>query len=349
MKRYALYARDAIRLRRSEAPAARVEHLLVKGIEGLCNRLWYLLYAAAYADRFGWQLSVDWTDGMYAPAGVNAFERLFDAASVQPLPTTAEEHVQRWGKVFPQCWQDATHVSPQQLALDIGRRTGKTLDQKHLIRPLREVLLQPDPTIQTVVGTGYWPNWRDLQVAGIGFDPRKLASRLNPSRVCRQAIDRAVPAGLDCIGVHVRRTDAPDQLPIQQYWRLVPDDDRPVFLCTDDVSVEKSFRSRFGDRILPVDRTYLSPGLALHLHAGENQIESMAIEAVRDLYALSRCGTIIHGRNSSFSRFAVQALASPQTQTCLADHRVDKLKRSCARRVQTLRRVLLPNPRRVAA
>ena len=78
MIRYLSYARDAIELRRRDFTEHPTRRLLVKGTAGLCNRLWYRLYAASFAQRYRWDLCVDWTDGLYAPRGINAFDRLFN-------------------------------------------------------------------------------------------------------------------------------------------------------------------------------------------------------------------------------------------------------------------------------
>jgi len=43
------------------------------------------LNAVAYAARFKRPLHVDWTDGMYAAAGINAFPKVFSTYGIEVL------------------------------------------------------------------------------------------------------------------------------------------------------------------------------------------------------------------------------------------------------------------------
>jgi len=52
---------------------------------GLANRVYGLLNALAYAARFHRPLHVDWTDGMYAEKGMNAFPGIFSLRGVESL------------------------------------------------------------------------------------------------------------------------------------------------------------------------------------------------------------------------------------------------------------------------
>ncbi len=57
------------------------KYLIVKGCAGLGNRLITLSKAIQYAQKTQRQLYVDWTDGMFADPGTNAFYRYFQLSS----------------------------------------------------------------------------------------------------------------------------------------------------------------------------------------------------------------------------------------------------------------------------
>ena len=66
-------------------PQAPPGPIIVKSVWGLANRLYGLLNAAAYAARYRRPLHVDWTDGMYAEAGTNAFPTVFSLRGIESL------------------------------------------------------------------------------------------------------------------------------------------------------------------------------------------------------------------------------------------------------------------------
>lgn len=61
---------------------AGVKSLVVKGIEGLGNRLMCVANAIEYCQKTNRTLYVDWTDGMYADRGINAFHLFFDIKGI---------------------------------------------------------------------------------------------------------------------------------------------------------------------------------------------------------------------------------------------------------------------------
>lgn len=56
--------------------------LVVKGIEGLGNRLMCVANAIEYCQKTNRTLYIDWTDGMYAGIGINAFSLFFDIRGI---------------------------------------------------------------------------------------------------------------------------------------------------------------------------------------------------------------------------------------------------------------------------
>lgn len=64
--------------------------VIVKGIAGLGNRLRVVTAAMEYAKRTNRAIYVDWNDGMFAPEGVNAFNRYFEIVDF-PCHTSYED------------------------------------------------------------------------------------------------------------------------------------------------------------------------------------------------------------------------------------------------------------------
>jgi hypothetical protein len=301
-------------------PASR--HLVVKGQAGLCNRLWYLLGAMSFADRWGLTLSIDWRDGLYAPLNVNAFDELFRLN--RPLMDPDEAYQ---GSIYPEYWRENPRSSFEVLHRALKQASGRSLGQKELMYPLWSLLLDK-PAATTLLCTGYRFSSRELFLARACSNARMLASKLELSKTCEDFIDSELPRLQGCIGVHVRRTDSRRQVELEQYFRIIPNDDRPIFLCTDSVEVDDSFRERYGSRMVPIRRTYPQSGTRLHSAAHDVSLRSrMSLEAIRDLYGLSRCGMIVHGVNSSYSRYAIQVLADPSREVRTARPLADRWRR----------------------
>lgn len=66
----------------AEGRGVTVGFLVVKGIEGLGNRLMCVANAIEYCQKTNRTLYIDWTDGMYADKGINAFHLFFDIKGI---------------------------------------------------------------------------------------------------------------------------------------------------------------------------------------------------------------------------------------------------------------------------
>lgn len=312
------WARVRIGLSKEVGPHPATRRLVIKSIFGMANRLRYLLTAKAFADRWGLQLCPDWREGWYGPPGENSFFELFELDGAAEPPA-------EWGAVYPPSWEGRTELTAYQWMEEVKREQGERAMQRDLMYPFYRVLVER-PAAETLINSGWLVVPQDLPVAGMNYNPRRVNEALRPSARCREAIAAELPPLAGCVGVHVRRTDSPNQLPLEAYFQLVGDDNRPIFLCTDSADVEREFRTKYGDRLLSIHRHYHADGGALH-HGGFDSADGdesapdrrrLAVEAVRDLYGLGGCGRIVHGGNSSYSQFAVDVLAAPDADVRLA-------------------------------
>ncbi|MFH5803508.1 hypothetical protein [Alienimonas sp. DA493] len=306
---------DRARVLAGGRPHPLTKRLVVKGMAGLGNRLWYLLTAKAFADRWGLQLCPDWREGWYGPVGENAFFDLFELDGAGEPPAD-------FGPVYPSFWEGRTDRTIYECIAAVQQDRGAPVSPDDMMWPLYRVLLER-PAAESLFNVGWGELPDDMRVARVPYDRRAVGAALRPSARCRRVIADELPPLADCTGVHVRRTDAPGQLPLENYFRHVGEDDRPIFVCTDDHEVEAAFRERYGARVHDVPRYYHEDGAALHYGALIREEPDgaapppdrgrLAAEAVRDLFGLGGCGRIVHAGNSSFSRFAVQVIADERT------------------------------------
>ena len=300
-------------------PSPVTRRFVVKGTAGLCNRLWYLLAAKSFCERWGLDLHVEWTEGAYADRGVDAFGTLFELPGVGPPPAA-----DAFGAVFPTLWEGCETQCFYDRRAAREAETGRAVSQDDLMFPFHQVLLGR-PAAATLIGAGWSFDAADLRACRASTDARRLAEGLRPVGAAAALVAADLPPAAElnrCVGVHVRRTDAPDQLPLDAYFAAadaVAGGAAGVFLCTDDGGVEEDFREHYGSRLIAVPRFYHADGTNLHHRdAAVPDRGRLAAEAVRDLWGLGGCGTIVHGGNSSFSRFAVAVLADPGATVRLA-------------------------------
>lgn len=79
--------------------------LVVKGIEGLGNRLMCVANAIEYCQKTNRALYVDWSDGMFADKGINAFHTFFDVKGItyeeNALNVTGETYYPEYAGYLP--------------------------------------------------------------------------------------------------------------------------------------------------------------------------------------------------------------------------------------------------------
>jgi hypothetical protein len=121
------------------------------------------------------------------------------------------------------------------------------------------------------------------------------------------------------IGMHVRHTDRKNRY---DHYPILVDEVRrqnpraTLFLATDSTAVEAAFRGRY-DRVVVTDKWHPPAGMPLHRTRGCPDKVQIGIEALVDLWLLSRCEYLIYNSTSSFGLFA--ALLSSSSPENLID------------------------------
>lgn len=292
-------------LRVALKPHAPPGVIVVKSVWGLANRTYGLLNAVAYAARFRRPLHVDWTDGMYAEAGTNAFPEIFSLRGVEtladmpcftnPFPTICRGRLDeecrgiwgdRGGSIFD--WFpdfERWHLLPA------GMHDGYV----HLARPSYS---------------------RPFAIAArLPVRARTVFSRhLTFSETMQaQLAARAIPTDPTWIGVHYRCTDLKTAWPLERIADLVKRSGlRNVYWATDLAESAEEIR-----RLLPgvrVETTWAAAGQSeagrgTHVSLKPGQHAHHVLSACADLHSLAGCGVIVRTRQSTFGRLAAEVLA----------------------------------------
>jgi len=288
---------------RPEAPPGPI---VVKSSWGLANRVYGLLNAVAYAARYSRPLHVDWSDGMYAEVGKNAFPGLFSLRGVEVLESMPDLR-----SPFP----------------DICR--GRLAeDCRKIWTPRKESIFDGFPDFERwhLAPRGVYDGYVYCSRASYGR-PFALVARL-PLRartvyaqhvtfsqsMQRQLAQHAVRTDRSWIGVHYRCTDAKTFSSLEHIAALVQRSGRRnVYWATDrSDSCDAIRRLLPGHRVettMPVDGL-AGDGRAIHLSLAAGQHERHLVSACADLQSLSGCGMIMRTRASTFGRLAAEVLAS---------------------------------------
>ncbi len=287
--------------------------LLIKGKAGLGNRLLSTLCGIAFGRMAGRRIVVDWRDDAYAAPGVNAFHRLFQSPVVEESwpfdPTVAS--------VAPAIWRS-------HLDWTVSRMIG-TFDPHRFKDPTvyrtyccdLSTLRQAEDVL---VYWSYLPKFRRIRRHFAG--ELAAAKRLPDHALIRSLMDRYVAlqphiaAEIDAfaaarfcgpmIGVHVRQSDR--STPLARLRKdvatlLARAPSATIFLATDNLAIQRQFEQSYPN-VVVTDKWLPAPGEAVHYNRADADPERSAIEALKDIYLLSRCDYLIYPRGSTFSYLA---------------------------------------------
>lgn len=278
-------------------------YLIIKAKGGLGNRMLSALTGLIYADLCGRVPVIDWRDGTYAAAGVNAYPLLFKS----PLALDPALFDDR-SDVAPAPWIGRMAEHPVKIVA--GEHSGPLVYRKSCIN-----ISKLDHDAPVAVFWSYVPKIPRLR-AHMARDPRfkgrpvseiiteYLTRYFSPNDRVQAAVDKVFD-GLErpVIGAHLRYTDmaGPLDLVKSRLGKLrakMPD--APIFLATDSLKAQENIQATFGN--LHVTEKYLpEDGGQLHLlHDGVDPVLE-AENAMIDMWALGACDYLIYSKNSTFS------------------------------------------------
>jgi len=294
--------------------AAGDRYLVVKGDQGLGNRILSLLSALLLARLTGRRLVVDWRDPFYSAAGRDAFAELF-ALRTQTLPP---DRLPDTDSVRPAVWRGHLHGPASAMR---ARLLGPAARGPRAWRELCVDLDRIDHPEQVLVFTCYHERIDALRPFMPAASLGEL-SRLPTDEVLRRLWDdelRLAPAlqqrvdafrrdrlDRETVGVHVRATDRRTRVDAIEATaaRLVADDPRRrLFVATDNADVLQRYVARFPD-VVAAEKWYPPPGEAMHLHPSRPDPLRDAADALVDLHLLAACDRLVLDGRSSFGRLA---------------------------------------------
>ena len=299
------------------------KYIIAKGTGGLGNRILALTTAILYAKISERQLVIDWSDGHYAPLGVNAFPLFFDCPHSRGLDALREIE-----SVYPEVWRG--HLGEPSHRM-------KGLSKIEGIHPLSIDVAKLDYDQDVVVFCAYHQELYRMRHLFRGEFSNLLSmskldlltKMINEEISLRQDIMKDVDSVVSerfepgNIGVHIRHTDI--QISLDKIYRAVEKAivrskaRAQIFLATDSLDVERGFRSRF-DNVFTTDKWFPPSGGKLHQNLQEcPDLVQNGIEALTDLHLLSRCGSVVY---SSRSTFGLVASLLSSNRKC---HDVDRL------------------------
>lgn len=287
--------------------------MLVKGIDGLGNRILCLLSAILYARLAGRCVWVDWRDGVYADQGINAFSALFQSPIARALESDPPGH-----SVHPWLWESCLHMSAYELRCLYGPSGG-------LMCPFSGTLFSFDPGILDhqadliVIWSsiafidklrrhlrGSWRIWNGLSEEKILARLLREELPIHPTVAARvDQITRMWP-DQPRIGVHVRHTDRCTNL--QRLRRrldqlLARHPHAVIVLATDAAVVQEEFRRRY-PAVFTLPKWFAPSGPLHQRFAPCPDRLAMAHDSLVEMRLLAHCDHLIVNGNSSFSQIA---------------------------------------------
>ena len=298
------------------------KYLVLKGVAGFGNRLSAFLEAIIYAKITGRKLIIDWTDGVYAPKGVNPFFEFFECSEVSKddvLPNTND--------VFPQPWVGKADSSVVNLVKTIDAsasyeyqlneiRSGLSIDVNKIDYPEKVVFFYDYKfSMKYKVYSDKLPSaWKfSDQNDFINF---LISDSLHLKKDIKDRIEEFKKNNFKnkVIGVHIRYTDnlnnnktgygSLDNYKMQIDKILQEHPDATIFLATDNIEVLNDYKHQYKN-VVHTEKFYPeNTNQAIHRSKVCKDRVEMGREALVDMYLLSECDYLIFYKRSSFGRFA---------------------------------------------
>lgn len=309
-----------------------MKNLVVKGINGLGDRLLTISTAIDLAARERANISVDWSDGMLGEKGINMFYELFDyAPESQIISASCEELLARypagslpeeivllepnvvevvyscypWERIKMLRYNDRLKRSRCAFLMrKIGIATEKThfrLKDGRYVAPVGQ-LIKVIPKGRTTAYLVVAPDLIDQNL-----------SYLKPSKEIREkSVGLWQQLNLKpekTIGIHIRKTDHGvndnelqilKELKIKSYKSC-----DTVYLATDSHSVQQYFKkAELPYRIITCPIININPSeLPLHL-SNQYTHEEVCYSAIFDMWTLANCKYLLRRGKSSFASVA---------------------------------------------
>ena len=300
------------------------KYLIVKGKEGLGNRIFSALTGIMYARLSGRKLIIDWSDHIYSNNGANVFNKLFDC----PMCCLIDD-IPEADSVNPVVWRGNLQRSVYEMDIMDGSITNNIESRlKFSIDPRNmqydeEILIMWSPS-NRIGQLRDHINRENKEFGSLSTDDisRKL---LRENLILRPAIRKRVDKFVterfkgETVGIHVRFTDKTVLLPkiltkLHELLKRMPN--LQIFLATDNLEIKKTFEQKYRN-VITTPHWYSKAGIPIHGNQDCPDPTESCIEALIDLYLLAECDYLIIDSTSSFSYMT--KLLSEAPDSCIFD------------------------------
>jgi len=291
------------------------KYIYLQNHSGLGDRLLALAAAIWYGRKHDRRVVVDWSDGLYAAAGTNAFPLLFD-----PDPMLVTEPPRPPESVYPPQWKRYLNQPFGRFVEGVmggkfcqaTHETENQIDLRQAYDDEAVVLCAASQLLSTSRG----PLSSSHEIKQLYQEI--YASHLRPQndiikRVNQYCVHHNIQ---DSLGIHVRLTKegASRRVPLKYLSTVVSEFVRKwpknnVYVATDNIDALKYFQDRFA-RIIHLEKWFPPAGEAIHYSTKTHDLLHDAYAALTEMLILSRCQFIAYPVLSAFSRVAT-LMASP--------------------------------------
>jgi hypothetical protein len=289
---------------------ARVENvkpIIVRSSAGFANRVFGLLFVLSYAQKSKSCIYVDWSDGMYAPRGANAFQQTFRMDGVLETP-----RIPQLLRPFPPRWAGRLHSTASEVSSEVSWEQYPTafahIDDWHLYSQRFDGY---------VTSCNVFPR-KLAYLLGLEASPRNIFRRyLDWTPAMAAVIEKRVLTDESWCGVHFRATDVTCTSSVARVAQMITERGcAKVFWATDNPTTAEEARAMLKVRFASsqIQLGTVERGQPLHYSLSDDMRRLHLESVVCDLVSLSRCGTVLVTRGSTFSRLACEVLGDSKNQ-----------------------------------
>ncbi len=284
------------------------QYLLVKGSGGMGNRMLCAVSGILYGEISKRKVIIDWSDKAYSVDGTNVFGSYFNCPGVyglESLPDTDD--------ISPEIWRGRLDKSMGWMLENYDRdkvssifiHNKYSINVKQLNHHQRiAVFWYYTHRIPAII-----PHLHGTQYAKMGIKGL-LRKVLNDTMALNDEIFQKVyDFQLEhfkkaVVGLHIRQTDRQVSLekylkPLRGILRRKPH--ARIFLATDNKKIEAYLEDEYHDRVLKTVKWQPNENETMHMNSSCPDRFQNGIEALVDMYLLSRCNYLIYPGCSTFS------------------------------------------------
>jgi len=283
-------------------------YILIKGSQGIGNRIISILNMILFSKLTNRTLTVDWRDIFYSQKSINSFPQLFSCKNyvdVEQLPNT--------DSIFPSIWKGNIDKSINDMNEVFGKNFYTKTQKKYTFDISKidyeyDILVSYSFTEKVYLLRKYFKNklsefvdkkidevFKTLLKNYIIFNPE---IQNNGNKFIQQHFNDEV------IGVHIRYTDRKSNIKktLNTLNKLLKDKKvKKIFLATDNKKIIDLFKDQYSKNLIIRNKWLPNDPVPLHKANSDNNQVMHAIDAVTDMYLLSQSNYLVIDSRSSFS------------------------------------------------